>query len=81
MWKWIKVVILGVHNVLPSVSNLFTWDIVEIPSCPLCSKPGTLEHNLSSCLAKGSTTGNMIKTLIPSLRQSAMGSISAGRSI
>ncbi|RXN32649.1 reverse transcriptase [Labeo rohita] len=30
-------------------SNLYTWGRVETPACPLCSKPGTLEHILSSC--------------------------------
>lgn len=46
-WKD-KFLIQGVCNVLPSPSNLFSWGKVETPTCPLCSKTGTLDHNLSS---------------------------------
>ncbi|KAI2661122.1 Spore protein YkvP [Labeo rohita] len=53
IWTWnpqrIRFLIQGVYDILPSPSNLYTWGRVETPACPLCSKPGTLEHILSSC--------------------------------
>lgn len=53
IWQWnperIKLLVLGVYDVLPSPSNLYTWDKIETPACPLCSKVGTLEHMLNSC--------------------------------
>ncbi len=33
--------IQGVYDVLQSPSNLCTWDKIETPACPLCSKVGT----------------------------------------
>lgn len=54
-----QVPIQGVCDVLPSPSNLFSWGKVETPTCPLYSKTGTLEHNLSSnsrALSKGCRT-------------------------
>ena len=53
IWQWnpqrIKFLIQGVYDVLPSPSNLCIWGKTETPTCPLCSKIGTLEHILSSC--------------------------------
>ncbi len=40
----------AMYDVLPSPSNLHVWGKVETPACPLCSKHGTLEHILSSCV-------------------------------
>ncbi|XP_062916611.1 uncharacterized protein LOC134352920 [Mobula hypostoma] len=53
LWKAeshrIQFLIQAVYDVLPSPSNLHTWDKAESSACPLCSKRGTLEHILSSC--------------------------------
>ena len=53
LWKAepqrIKFLIQAVHDILPSPSNLQIWGIADTPSCPLCSKRGTLEHILSCC--------------------------------
>ena len=53
MWKWnpqrIKFLIQGVYDFLLSPPKLFTWGKVDTPACPMCSKPGTLEHIMSSC--------------------------------
>lgn len=53
-WQWnppktFKLLIQGVYDALPSPSNLCNWGKIETPTCPRCSKIGTLEHILSSC--------------------------------
>lgn len=54
LWKAepqrIKFLIQAVYDVLPSPLNLHIWGKVESPTCPLCSRRGTLEHILSCCL-------------------------------
>ena len=45
-----KVLLKAVYDVLPSPSNLYTWNLSESPNCPLCSKPANLKHILSGCL-------------------------------
>ncbi|CAC5414709.1 unnamed protein product [Mytilus coruscus] len=40
----------SVYDVLPSPSNLYTWGLIDDPTCTLCKdKPATLQHVLSSC--------------------------------
>ncbi|XP_071145089.1 uncharacterized protein [Mytilus edulis] len=39
-----------VYDVLPSPSNLYTWGLIEDPTCTLCKdKPASLQHVLSAC--------------------------------
>ena len=38
-----------VYDLLPTPTNLHRWGLTENPDCPLCGKPDTLEHVLSSC--------------------------------
>ena len=45
----IMFLIASVYDVLPSPSNLFSWEKVDTPSCPLCLRRGTLGHILSCC--------------------------------
>lgn len=40
---------MAVYDVLPSPSNLHIWGKGESPTCPLCSRRGTLKHILSCC--------------------------------
>ena len=53
LWKAephrVKFLVQAVYDILPSPSNLHIWGLSETPSCPLCSKRGTLEHILSCC--------------------------------
>ena len=40
----------SVYDVLPSPSNLYTWGLIEDPTCTLCKdKPASLQHVLSAC--------------------------------
>jgi hypothetical protein len=39
----------SVYNVLPMLTNLKTWGLVEDPNYKLCKRPGNLEHVFSSC--------------------------------
>ena len=41
--------IRSMYNQLSSKNNLFKWKKERDPMCPLCNKPQTLEHVLSSC--------------------------------
>ncbi|VDI68178.1 Hypothetical predicted protein [Mytilus galloprovincialis] len=46
----------SVYDVLPSPSNLYTWGLIEDPTCTLCKdKPASLQHVLSAS-AKLDTT-------------------------
>ncbi|KAK6196159.1 hypothetical protein SNE40_001439 [Patella caerulea] len=40
----------SVYDSLPSPSNLYTWGLIEDPTCTLCKdKPASLQHVLSAC--------------------------------
>jgi hypothetical protein len=39
----------SVYDVLPTPTNLATWDLTDDPNCKLCRGPANLEHLLSSC--------------------------------
>ena len=39
----------SVYDLLPSPTNLHRWGLVKDPRCHLCDKPGTMQHDLSSC--------------------------------
>ena len=62
IWQWdpqrIKFLIKGVHNVLPSPSNLFTWGKAERPAC----------------LLRIGTDGGTTRSSNPLLKKSARGS-------
>ena len=39
----------SVYDLLPSPTNLQLWKLSDDPTCPLCDKPGSMRHILSSC--------------------------------
>nr|XP_021326229.1 uncharacterized protein LOC103909868 [Danio rerio] len=84
IWTWnplrIRFLIQGVYDILPSPSNLYIGDRVETPAYPLCFKPRTLEHILSSCskaLGEDRYLWRHNQVLNLKLRQSARGSRTA----
>ena len=45
----LRFLLRSVYDLLPSPTNLHRWGLQDSPIFPLCDKPGTMEHVLSSC--------------------------------
>lgn len=46
---WLSFIIRSIYNLLSMGANLFKWDEVVDPICPLCSSQQTLQHVPSAC--------------------------------
>lgn len=87
MWKWnpqrIRFLILGIYDVLPSLSKLFTWGIVVTLACHCVprQRPWNIScPDVPKHWMKGATAGGMTKSSRPSLRKLSRGSATAGSS-